>query len=91
MASLFEGINVSIIAMGIFGVGEILRNLEEHQARPIIQKHIGRLWPSGEEIKRAIGSVLRGTTLGSLLGVLPGSGTLLAPFASYVPEKKLST
>ncbi len=90
VASLYEGINVSIIAMGLFGVGEILRNLEEQHASPVIEGNIGKLWPSGEEMKRSIGPVLRGTALGSLLGVLPGSGTLLAPFASYVLEKKIS-
>jgi putative tricarboxylic transport membrane protein len=90
VASLYEGINVAIVAMGIFGVGEILRNLEEHHTRPIIEKHIGKLWPSRDEMRRATGPVVRGTALGSLLGVLPGSGTLLAPFTSYVLEKKLS-
>jgi putative tricarboxylic transport membrane protein len=88
--SLFEGINVSIIAMGMFGVGEILRNLEEKEARPIVETSIGRLWPSRDELTRSAAPVLRGTFLGSVLGVLPGSGTLLAPFASYVLEKKLS-
>jgi putative tricarboxylic transport membrane protein len=87
---LFEGINVSIIAMGMFGVGEILRNLEEDQSRPQIESHIGRLWPSGGEIRQSAAPVMRGTLLGSILGVLPGSGTILAPFASYVLEKKLS-
>jgi putative tricarboxylic transport membrane protein len=90
VASLYEGINVSIIAMGLFGIGEILRNLAEQHARPVIESRIGKLWPSGEELRRATGPVLRGTALGSLLGVLPGSGTLLAPFASYVLEKKIS-
>jgi putative tricarboxylic transport membrane protein len=91
ITSLYEGINVSIIAMGLFGVGEILRNLGEVHARPVIESRIGRLWPSGEEMRRAAAPVLRGTVLGSLLGVLPGSGTLLAPFASYVLEKKISS
>ncbi len=90
IGSLFEGINVSILAMGVFGVAEILRNLEEHHSRPVIERHIGRLWPSGEEFKRAAAPVARGTVLGSILGLLPGSGTLLAPFASYVMEKKIS-
>ena len=89
-AFLFEGINVSIIAMGMFGVGEILRNLEEHETRPQIESRIGRLWPSREEIGQSAGPVARGTLLGSILGILPGSGTILAPFASYVLEKKIS-
>ena len=90
LPSLLEGIGVTILAMGLFGVGEILRNLEAGDARPAVQSSIGRLWPSRDEIRRSIGPALRGTALGSILGILPGSGTLLAPFASYVVEKKLS-
>ena len=90
LPSLLEGIGVSVLAMGLFGVGEILRNLEEGESRPVVHAMIGRLWPSRDEIRRSVAPVLRGTTLGSLLGILPGSGTLLAPFASYVIEKKIS-
>jgi putative tricarboxylic transport membrane protein len=90
LPSLLEGLNVSILAMGIFGVGEILRNLETSESRPVVQSTIGRLWPSRDEIRRSAGPVARGTILGSLLGILPGSGTVLAPFASYVVEKKIS-
>lgn len=91
LPSLLEGFNVSIVAMGIFGVGEILRNLGHNSGpAPLIQNKIGRLLPTRDDVMRSIGPVLRGTTLGSMLGVLPGSGTLLAPFASYVIEKKIS-
>jgi putative tricarboxylic transport membrane protein len=55
-----------------------------------VQSKIGRLLPTRDDVKRSVGPVLRGTLLGSMLGVLPGSGTLLAPFASYVLEKKIS-
>jgi len=82
LPSLLEGLNVSILAMGIFGIGEILLNLESAQGRPVVQAAIGRLWPSRDEMRRSAAPVLRGTLLGSLLGILPGSGTLLAPFAS---------
>lgn len=90
LPSLLEGFNISIVAMGIFGIGEILRNLGHTGPPPQIQNKIGRLLPTREDVMRCIGPVIRGTTLGSLLGVLPGSGTLLAPFASYVLEKKIS-
>jgi putative tricarboxylic transport membrane protein len=90
LPSLLEGLNVSILAMGIFGVGEILRNLESAHGRPVMQAAIGRLWPSRKELRQSAAPILRGTLLGSVLGILPGSGTLLAPFASYVLEKKLS-
>lgn len=90
LPSLLEGIGVSVLAMGLFGVGEILRNLEEGETRRVVQGTIGKLWPSKDEIRRSIMPALRGTGLGSVLGILPGSGTLLAPFASYVIEKKIS-
>ncbi|MBL0931749.1 MAG: tripartite tricarboxylate transporter permease [Alphaproteobacteria bacterium] len=89
-STLSDGLDFAVLAMGVFGVAEILRNLEEHHSRPVIERHIGRLWPSGEEFKCAAAPVARGTVLGSILGLLPGSGTLLAPFASYVMEKKIS-
>jgi putative tricarboxylic transport membrane protein len=90
LPSLLEGLSVSILAMGIFGIGEILHNVENAEGRPTVQSAIGRLWPSRDEIRRSAAPVARGTVLGSLLGILPGSGTLLAPFTSYVLEKKLS-
>ncbi|MBS7707234.1 tripartite tricarboxylate transporter permease [Chelatococcus asaccharovorans] len=90
LPSLLEGLNISILAMGIFGIGEILHNVQKADDRPIVQSTIGRLWPSRDEIRRSAGPAARGTVIGSLLGVLPGSGTLLAPFASYVMEKKLA-
>ncbi|MDF2809853.1 MAG: hypothetical protein K0S56_884 [Microvirga sp.] len=90
LPSLLEGLSVSILAMGIFGIGEILHNVENAESRPVVQSAIGRLWPSKDEIRRSAAPVARGTLLGSMLGILPGSGTLLAPFASYVLEKKIS-
>jgi len=88
--SLIEGIGIAVLAMGFFGVGEILRNLETSEAKNVIAMTIGRVWPNRDEIRRSVGPALRGTAIGSLLGPLPGSGTLLAPFASYVVEKRLS-
>jgi putative tricarboxylic transport membrane protein len=91
LPSLLEGFNVSIIAMGLFGIGEILRNLDFSSpgAAPMTSK-IGRLWPTMDDIRRSIFPVIRGTAIGSILGVLPGSGAFLAPFASYAIEKKIS-
>jgi len=88
--SLLEGIGIAVLAMGFFGVGEILRNLEETDVKKSIGTAIGRLWPSNDEMKRSAMPALRGTAIGSVLGILPGSGTLLAPFVSYVTEKKIS-
>ena len=90
LPSLLEGLNVSILAMGIFGIGEILHNLLNPEGRPAVQAAIGRLWPSRSEIAVSVGPATRGTLIGAALGILPGSGTLLAPFASYVLEKRLA-
>jgi putative tricarboxylic transport membrane protein len=90
LPSLLEGIGIAVLAMGIFGVGEILKNLEESDVRQTIGAAIGRLWPNKDEMRRSAAPALRGTAIGSVLGILPGSGTLLAPFASYVLEKKIS-
>jgi putative tricarboxylic transport membrane protein len=88
---LTDGIGFVAIAMGIFGFGEIIANLgrpEEH--REVFTKDVKGLWPTKEDFRQAAPAVLRGTALGSLLGVLPGGGALLAAFASYTMEKKLA-
>jgi len=87
---LTDGIGFVVIAMGIFGFGEIIANLgqpEEH--REVFTKEVKGLWPTREDFQEAWPSVLRGTALGSILGVLPGGGALLASFASYTLEKKV--
>ena len=87
-----EGLSFVAVAMGLFGIGEIVRNLEhEMHATGVPQIHkIGRLMPTREDIRRMIAPIFRGTTLGSLLGILPGGGAMLASFAAYSLEKKLS-
>lgn len=87
-----EGLSFVAVAMGLFGIGEIVRNLEhEAHASGVPQvSRIGRLMPTREDIRRMIAPILRGTALGSLLGILPGGGAMLASFASYSLEKKLS-
>jgi putative tricarboxylic transport membrane protein len=88
---LTDGIGFVAIAMGIFGFGEIIANLgrpAEH--REVFTKDVKGLWPTKQDFRDAAPAVLRGTALGSLLGVLPGGGALLASFASYSMEKKLA-
>ena len=86
-----DGIDFVIIAMGLFSFGEIILNLGKSAAqREVFTKNVGSLWPSKEEFKEASPAVLRGTLLGCVLGVLPGAGPILASFASYSIEKKLS-
>lgn len=87
---LLDGIDFVALAVGIYGLGEILRNLEGGGgARKVIAKAT-HLWPSREDLKRIAGPVARGTTIGSLLGVLPGGGALLSSFVAYNIEKKVS-
>jgi putative tricarboxylic transport membrane protein len=87
---LADGINFVVVAMGVFGVAEIARNLENERTRSVFVAQIGGLMPSREDWKRMLAPILRGTALGSLLGILPGGGALLASFAAYALEKKVS-
>lgn len=87
---LYGGINFVSLAVGMFGVAEIFKNLETDSSREVGVKRVTKLWLSGEEFRRIIGPVLRGTGIGSFLGVLPGGGHVLASFASYSAEKNLS-
>jgi TctA family transporter len=88
---LTDGIGFVVIAMGLFGFGEIISNLgrpAEH--REVFTSKVKGLWPTKDDFQRAWPAVVRGTSLGSLLGVLPGGGALLSSFASYTLEKKLA-
>ena len=86
---LTDGIGFVAIAMGIFGFGEIVTNLSKPaEHREVFTKDVKGLWPTMQDFKDAWPAVLRGTALGSILGVLPGGGALLASFAAYTLEKK---
>ena len=86
---LTDGIGFIAIAMGVFGYGEIIQNLSHsEEKREVFTSKIKGLFPSKEDFKNMVPAVLRGTTLGSALGILPGGGALLASFASYTIEKK---
>jgi TctA family transporter len=88
---LIDGIDVATLAIGIFGVGEIITNLTQPpDQRSVIAQKITRLWPTREDFRRAAPAVLRGTAIGSVLGVLPGGGATLSSFAAYALEKKSS-
>lgn len=87
---LADGINFVIVAMGMFGLSEIIKNLESQGARQVMMKKVTGLMLSKEDFKRIIAPILRGTALGSALGILPGGGAMLASFASYSIEKKVS-
>ncbi|RYF70779.1 MAG: tripartite tricarboxylate transporter permease [Comamonadaceae bacterium] len=87
---LADGLEFVAIAMGLFGLCEILRNLEDDQSRSVVVQRVGGLMLSREEFARAAMPALRGTLLGSVLGVLPGGGAILASFAAYSLEKRIS-
>ncbi len=89
-APLADGIDFAVLAMGVFGFAEVLRNLESPETRDVVKTKIGRLLPDWSDIKQSIKPVLRGTFLGGTLGILPGNGAVLGPFASYTLEKKLA-
>ncbi len=85
-----DGLNFVAVAVGVFGVAEILRNLENEHERSAAVKTVTGLMPSREDFRRMAAPILRGTALGSALGVLPGGGAILASFASYTLEKRVS-
>ena len=88
---LTDGLGTAQIAMGVFGFAEILINLEKQgETRNLLAEKIARLWPTKQEAKDSFPAVVRGTIIGSLLGILPGGGALLASFAAYGLEKKVA-
>ena len=89
VAELSDGIDFAPIAMGLFGITEIILNFERRLQRSGAVK-VGSLWPTMDEMRRAWPAVLRGTALGSILGVLPGGGPTLGAFSAYMLEKKIS-
>jgi putative tricarboxylic transport membrane protein len=87
---LFSGINFVPVAVGMFGIAEILKNLEDEKTRKLITAKVSGLWPTREDFRRIVAPIARGTVLGSALGILPGAGHVLAAFGSYSIEKRLS-
>ena len=87
---LIDGLGIVSVAMGLFGFAEILTNLENTEVREVLTAKIGGLWLTKKQFKEAWPAVLRGTGLGSILGLLPGGGAMLASFGSYALEKKIA-
>jgi putative tricarboxylic transport membrane protein len=91
ITELSDGIDFAVLAIGVFGVGEVIANLTRgEESRSVMSERITRLWPTREDFGLAWPAVLRGTGLGSILGVLPGGGATLSSFAAYVLEKKIA-
>ena len=88
---LIDGLGIVAVAMGLFGFAEIITNLgRPAEQRQVFTKNVQGLWPTRQDFRQGFGATLRGTALGSLLGVLPGGGPLIASFGSYALEKKLA-
>jgi putative tricarboxylic transport membrane protein len=91
ITQLSDGIDFAVLAIGVFGVGEVIANLARgEESRSVMSEKITRLWPTREDFGLAWPAALRGTSLGSILGVLPGGGATLSAFAAYVLEKKIA-
>ncbi len=91
IAELSDGIGFVTVAMGVFGFAEIIINLEQSsEKREIFTKSVGKLLLKWSEFKEALPAILRGTGIGTVLGILPGGGALLSAFASYTVEKKIA-
>ena len=88
---LNQGISLVALAVGLFGLTEILRNLEgRSDTDEVAIARVGSLMPTRNDMRAMAAPILRGTAIGSVLGVLPGGGAILASFAAYAAEKKLS-
>jgi len=91
IAELADGIGFANIAMGVFGFAEIIRNLElPEESRDVLHAKVSGLMPTRKDLIDSSGAIVRGTILGSLLGILPGGGAVIASFAAYTFEKKMS-
>ncbi|SDG95821.1 tripartite tricarboxylate transporter permease [Propionivibrio dicarboxylicus] len=90
LPELMDGINFVIVAMGVFGLGEIMSNLEKESERNLSISKVTGLMLSREDCKAIAAPVCRGTLLGAILGILPGGGAMLSSFSAYAMEKKLS-
>ncbi|HET7635626.1 MAG TPA: tripartite tricarboxylate transporter permease, partial [Burkholderiales bacterium] len=87
---LADGISIVGVALGLFGIAEIIANLELKEKRELFTNKVKGLWPTKEDFKRSWAPILRGTAIGAALGLMPGTHAIIASFTSYTVEKKLS-
>ncbi len=87
---LADGMDFVPLVVGLFGIGEVVANLEVATDRNILKAKITDLFPSRREIRECFPAIVRGTGIGTMLGILPGGGAALPPFAAYAIEKKVS-
>ena len=87
---LAEGLDFVVVAMGLFGVAEILYNLEERHGKVHVPVKVGKVWPTRQDLRQSSGAIGRGSLIGFFLGVLPGGGAVMASLAAYATEKRIS-
>jgi TctA family transporter len=90
MTELADGLEFVALVMGLFGIGEIIRNLEEETERSVFAQKVASLIPSWADFKATLMPIFRGTSLGAVLGILPGGGAMLSSFAAYSLEKRIA-
>ncbi len=88
--ALYDGVGLVPVIMGLFGIGEVLTNIEQKIKTEIVKTKIKNVWPTLQDWAASRMAILRGTLVGFLLGLIPGGGALISTFASYTLEKKLS-
>jgi putative tricarboxylic transport membrane protein len=87
---LSDGVGLVPVVMGLFGISEVMLNVEQSMQRTILQAKIQHLLPNRKDWAASLGPITRGTVLGFFLGVLPGGGAVISSFVSYAVEKKIS-
>jgi putative tricarboxylic transport membrane protein len=87
---LADGLGFAVLAMGVFGFAEIIRNLEKPTSREFVMQKLTGLMPTRADLKASAPAIGRGTIIGSLLGILPGGGAVIASFAAYTLEKRVA-
>jgi putative tricarboxylic transport membrane protein len=90
ISDLWDGLDFLPLVMGMFGIVEIMRNLEQVQERHVLSGKITGLWLSWRDFKESWAAVVRGSVLGTIIGILPGGGAVLSSFASYTMERRLA-
>lgn len=87
---LRDGFDFAVLAVGLFAVADIIGNIASPQQRLAVSGTVGRLWPTRDDFRRSWPAVLRGTGIGSALGVLPGAGLAMSSFSAYMMEKNVA-
>jgi putative tricarboxylic transport membrane protein len=87
---LYDGFDIAIVSMGLFGIAEILRNLETPESHPFVDDLKGSVLPDRKDLRESAGAIARGSLLGSIIGIIPGNGATLSSFASYALEKAVA-